>query len=1362
MPKNRNYIILLLIRQKQIARAFKRLIFCIFYLWLTQNSYSNPENYLPPKFQNYNLRDGLSNLSVHSICQDKFGYIWIGTASGLNRFNGYTFKHFFYNDHNVSLANNDISILHNLPDGNLFISARNTASIYNIKKEKFYEVSTPGSLINSVTNFGDNTYISNRNGGISYFNVSSLQIDPVTAIPKSNNIGTLTADSLTGVWGKSNTNSYIILYNPEQNYYEKYSLPQYFHSSPGGTMIKIGRDLLITNNRNFLLFNLDSKKLNDTALILKNLSPIENNIFNFISQVERDIFWFGTKSNGLFIFNRKSGKISNFAKKLSNSSLNSRHIVCAYKDMDDNVWLGTFDRGLDVAFGRRKNFNDDLNLHEFTKDKFITSIASDRNGTFYIGTRLEGLHLYNKKNKVAKILSPEDSFLKDKQIRSLHVSGINELWTSCQSQLYIYNIANKSARKIELPKPNNGLVCIHESKDKIFAGTDIRGILVFSLNGELLDTITRFGKNITQIAEKENGNLVIIAHGKGIFEFNYHTGKSTNLNHSLNNALNSIDKDAITCFIDSKENLWIGNFRYGLYRINQQKDSLSIYTMQDGLPSNDITAIVEDNFGNIWVSTAYGLSRINQDESITSYSYNEGLENIQFHQKAVMRDESGNLYFGGNFGLSFFNPKNILNVKPHKTEVLLEALFVSNTPVLPDDPNGILSEHLACTKHITLSHKHETFSIEFKGIDYVAPEKVKYAYKLEGFNEHWNYIGSRTIASFSNLKRGKYVFMVKAQNNNGQWSEKPTTLTIHIKPSPWLTTAAILGYLFIIVLLTYGTFKTILRAKLYKREAEIEHSERMREKDISSMKLRFFTNISHELRTPITLINGNIDFLLDELKQMDIVLNSASKLKYSTNKLLKLIDQILSFRKLENDALDLNLRDEEIVGISKDIIGSFQYTGKNKDIHFELKTFKDSIHLPLDKDKYEKIMNNLLSNALKFSHANGTIKIIIEKISNGKIGKDFEFLNNDFEYLKICVIDNGKGISEKTLPFVFDRYVQGKEHADKPDYSGTGIGLNFTKRLVDLHKGGIDVESITNKETCFYFVIPFSRKAYGIPEIQEAEENTDGIEKPHLAISPTVIGDRNKTVLLAEDDTELNEFISRALSKHYKVLSSVDGKEAFLLAQEHLPDIIISDLMMPNVNGLELCKLVREDKIISHTPLILLTAKAEDSSRIAGFDYGADEYLTKPFDLKVLLSRTQNLINQRTNLQAYYKNTLPAVENDVQVNNFELAFMKKANLYIEENYQQANFNINQLANMMNMSRTSFYRKFTSIAKVPPKDFLTNFRISKAIELIEKGQEGIGDISYLCGFTNQSLFSIAFKKNKGVSPLQYKKSIQNNG
>ena len=1342
--------------------AMKDLSLFILLVFFTLSLVGQEKKYLPPKFQNLSLKQGLSNLSVRDIIQDDLGYIWIATARGLNRYDGTSFKQYYSGKNPNSLHDDFISDLFKNFNGYIFCIS-NGLNYYDPYMDELKCFQPADIKINLFCDYRNQTYGTLLTGGLVNLIPEENKILPIDSFPKNNSLNSLIAIENQGIWGTNFENTFLFHYSPERKKYERFDIQKVKDPSPKTATLKLNDFLVLGILKKFFFFDLNTRRFVEIPEKWNRLKEIEKNTITFISEIEPDILWIGTKENGLYIFDLNANTYSNYTKTNKQLGLKTNHLTAIYKDNKNNIWLGTFDQGIEVSFERRKNFNFDLVLSDFTQNRFITSIITDNDGIYFMGTRSDGLYIYNSKTKSTQILNSSNSFIDDNHIRTVTFDSRGKIWIGTESSLFIYDHQTRASKQIDIPNPNNGVVCFCEQNNQMFAGTDGTGLLVYSLDGKLEKTILKLGINITQILKYNDRELILSSFGRGILKYNYENDVFINLAQKINvpeDKLFSI----ITCFFDSKKDLWIGNFKHGLFRIrNERPDSLEIYTTNEGLPSSDITGILEDLNGNIWISTAYGLSRFDKKKEFTNFFYNEGLENIQFHQKAALIDEHGTLFLGGNFGLTFFNPGIFGDEKRDVPQIIFEKLKVSNNEVRAGDNTKILSKAISKTNKITLNHHYPAFSIEYKGFDFIAANNLKYAYQLEGYDKDWNYVDNRTFAGYSNLTPNDYTFRVKVQNNNGVWSE-PAILEITIKPAPWKTIWAFLVYVILLATIAHFSFRLVLRAKLVKKELEIEHNERLRDNEVSKMKIKFFTNISHELRTPLTLIKGNVDYLAAELARMKIDLAMVGSLQNSTNRLLRLANQLLSFRQLENDTLKLEIKEEDVIELTKNLIESFKYTARLKSISIEIESDHKELKVPLDSDKYEKIVSNLINNSLKFTEESGLIIIKIGSCKKEDVLNEFGQNLSAENFTKVSVIDDGKGIPPEKLPFIFERFVHYDKSKKKPDYSGSGIGLDFTKRLVEMHQGYITVTSKENIETCFCFIFPTDKSAYPeevwqISSFTEQVKDAGSIDTSTAFTELSEPNENKKTILLVEDDVELNQFICNAIKTHYKIIPAFDGKEAYKLIKNHIPDIIISDIKMPEMDGIELCKSVRSDNLVSHIPIILLTAKSEVENRITGYSFGADDYLVKPFDLEILKSRIANLINQRKKLRNYYKNAFPDETQEGNINQFEISFMKKVSEVIKNNYTSPDFNVNRLAEEMNMSRTSFYRKFMSIADMSPKDYLTRYRINKSIELIKSGEENFAEISYLCGFNSQSIFSVIFKKEKGVSPLQFKKSYK---
>ena len=1342
------------------------------FLLLQCNLFGQSDKLHPQSFNNIGLEDGLSNLSISSFCEDDLGFIWVGTARGIDRFDGNSFEHFFYSDKDSSSLFNDFITSLVVNDKQLFIGTNSGLNKYDIEKERMQRVGSEKTSYASLAVWGNVVYGAPVFSGLEYYNQQKNSMIRLEKVPKDILINQLLADKDNGIWCLPDNQNYLFLYNPALNKLTKYEL-NFEQNKPGSKRLNcgkiIGNNLWIGSNNGIRIFDIDRRKFLSASELPAKMHVLLNVEITSI-EIIKGLVWIGTKTDGLFIFDIKSGQIQQYNKDNINN-ISSSFIRTIFADRNNNVWVGTFEAGIDVSFEQRKNFNFDNVLNKYIDKKFVNCIVSDNSDHLYLGTRNYGLVIYNNKTKKIENLTRQSGSFSCNHVQAMFLDSQNKLWIGTEENLYILNTVSM---KISLVHPPFSMsndqsylqygigynVFCETSDGIILAGTGSNGIVKFDLNGTYLAHIKKMGNNINQIIPVDNGNFIVNSNGQGIFEYKSATDFVISLTDKAK-AESKKTSEATTIFKDEAGTVWIGCFKYGLFSYDLRNKTVMNYTVKDGLPSNDVIGITEDRNHRLWLSTSYGLSNFDKKNNFINYYLNEGTGNQQYHQRATFREADGTIYFGGNNGLTYFNPKTLGDELAKSPKIVLKSLNISNQKVYPGDDTELLETNLAYTRKIRLNYKYPVFSIDFVGFDYIASNKLKYAYILEGFNDDWVYEQNRTRASFSNLAPGTYTFKVKAQNNNGIWSETPAVLTIEIIAAPWATWWALVLYFVAISAALLFVFRIILRSKLYKKELEIEHNEHSREKEINEMKIKFFTNISHEIRTPLTLIYGIAEKLptvpLTELKNSPIL----SRLKYNTERLLKMVNQLLMFKNLESDTLSLYIEDTDVASLTRLYVEPFIFLAESKNIGIEFIFLVEDLIIPLDRDKYEKILSNLLGNALKFTNYQGVIKVIVDRKPQEKVAKEYSNINTPaqgkiIDYIEVKVKDNGIGIPELDLPEIFDRYkrVEGNTSTG-PDYSGSGIGLNFTKRLVELHNGAIKAESIQGKGSTFSFVIPISSEIYESKDWVKESGNVESIvfpEQEFIKEERTV--ESSVKVMIVEDDTELNSFIRESLGEFYKVICAFNGAEGLALAKSQLPDLIVADITMPLVDGITMCQNVKEDPMLSHIPIILLTAKSDIEDQVSGYKHGADAYVIKPFNLKLLKSQIDGLIMVRRKLQKTFQSGLAPNLQKTNLNQIDINFLQKMETVIHEKYVNSNFYIEELAQEMNMSRSSFYRKFVSLTKITPNDYLRKYRINKSIELMNEGIQSLGDISDSCGFSTPGNYSVAFKKEKGISPKQY--------
>jgi signal transduction histidine kinase/DNA-binding response OmpR family regulator len=871
--------------------------------------------------------------------------------------------------------------------------------------------------------------------------------------------------------------------------------------------------------------------------------------------------------------------------------------------------------------------------------------------------------------------------------------------------------------------------------------------------------------NVPDICVLSSGDILFSSYNEDIFRIPANGGQPERFSIPDNNAKDIVNH-CVTIFEDSHQRLWLGSYGNGLLCLSKEKQH--IFTRSNGLPGNDVLCFREDRQGDMWMSTSYGISRLRMvDTSFVNYFSNDGTLGNQFHEKAGLRHSDGRIFFTGNHGLTFFNPAAVLPNK-YPPQIHLDDLRIMNQSVKPAPKGSVLTQSIAFTRHITLTHKHSVVSFDYSGIDFLAPQKLTYAYKLEGFDKDWNHVGNFRRATYSNLAPGEYSFMVKAINGDDVESLHPATLQITVKPAPWFSWQAIVLYFFILTTGTFLLFQLWFRIKLNRQLLEMEHSEREREKQVAEMKITFFTNISHELRTPLTLISAPLEQLLTQ-KSLDAPSRQLlATISRNVQRLLRLMNQLLDFRKMENGMLALRLTFIDIVPHIQSIREVFNYQAVEKQVALTFEPHTARQEIWVDTDKLEKILHNLLSNALKYTPQKGSVDIFTQELTVQQVKTKYQELkdvkcNN---YMEITVSDTGPGIPADRLGELFVQYQQIEGPSGfRPDYGGSGIGLYYTKRLIEAHSGAIMAANQPEGGMAFSFVLPLE-DIYPEGEKDTKKEIVlpDKNDKNIVAINEPVVYDSPKhpyTILVVEDNTELMAFICTILEGHYQLVCAINGDEAWEIAQKEVPDLILSDVLMPGISGYQLCKQVKQHPALSHIPVIMLTAKSSIDDQIEGLEQGADMYICKPFHVDYLLLMIANLLISRETLRQYF--STPQCKDEatvpVKLNEIDQIFLNKLTQLLEEELANSELNINSIARNLGFSRTGFYRKLKGLMDMSPLDFFRNYRLRRAAEMIREGTMSLNEVAEKTGFGTYSYFSVAFKKHFGFSPRDYGQSAE---
>ncbi len=1336
-------------------------------------------------FTSITSKEGLSSNTVNVILKDRFGLMWFGTDDGLAKFDGTNFTIYRYRPGKTNtLLSNEILSLHQDRKGNLWIgTSGGSVSMYDRQKDAFINYPTPGTLT-PISNSVVLSICSDHKGhiwvghfsGLNVLNPSTGQVTTpkVVGSPQSLLVtSSLFEDSKRNIWIGSN--------NGLKKYETKTGKSQIFRTVAGLSPQNISAIIEDKNGDMWIGSSLGLFRLSNNQTNLTPLPDFANRVISALA-ISHDSLWVGT-TDGLDIFNTSTGQLTKFKHDNRDIySLTSNGIRSIYIDDQGTYWLGTtggginkYDKNLNLFSHIQSNVFDAEGLN----NPIVTSFAEDADGNIIVGTQGKGLSLFNYKTRRFKQFGSSSSLTKSLSIMALEMTRQKQLLAGTYGYgLFIYDWTGENAQQLSrginpTAINSNDVYCFKEtSNGEIWVGTNGGGINVLDRNNKV---IKRFTPNVSQpndqllpingyirdIEEDDDGNVWIATYGGGIAVFNQ-KGQSFKIFHSTNSKLPNAKVPSL--LKDRRGNIWAGTFGGGVAMFDRDLQHFRVYSEKDGLANNTIYKVLEDDRGLIWVSTNRGISSIDpQSKKINNYNYHNGVQKSNFVPGAGIKLKNGELFFGGLEGFNYFNPQTFtknLYVPP----TLITELKISNQIVSPSD-DGPIDVHISIAKQINLDYK-QNFALSFVALNYTAPEQNQYAYKLEGFDKEWNYIGSSNTASYTNLDPGNYTFRVRASNNDGVWNNTGASIKIYVQPPFWRTIYAYIFYLLLATgLLLYSRYlglkklekKFLLQNEKTKAAQEKKDLEKMHELD--RLKIKFLTNLSHEFRTPISLILGPVDTLITQNQNTPFT-GQLQMVKRNAKRLLNLVNQLLDFRKMEEGELQLNCSEGELIAFVKEVFDAFKDVSERKEIQF---TFNNQIaELPtlFDHDKIERILFNLLSNAFKFTLKGGKISVDVTSLDKS---------NNETHWIGFTISDTGIGIPAAEKEKIFDRFFQ-HTTATSILNQGTGIGLSITKEFVKMHGGTITVDSTLGKGTTFNIQLPFTNTAHA--GSSERGIALDGNEQTLMPVeelpetfridAPTKFGNEQlQTILLIEDNEDFRFYLKENLRLSYKIYEAADGKEGWQKALAHHPQLIVSDISMPYMDGIELCKKIKGDKRTSHIPVILLTALAAEEDQLKGLQTGANDYITKPFNFEVLNAKIRNLLVLNDQFKSTYSRQIKVVSPEVVAEDSDSKFLKAIMIYLEENLTNPQLSVEELSRHMGMSRSSLYAKLLELTGQTPVEYIRSIKLDKAAVLLEKSDMNVSQIAYSVGFSTPNYFAKSFKAKFNVLPSEYKSQLKKN-
>lgn len=1359
----------------------------IFFLLIFAHAGSAQSTHI--NFTTLSSKDGLLSNTVNAIIKDRYGLMWFATDDGLNKFDGANFIVYRHiPGDRTSLRANEVLALHEDKAGNLWIgTSGGSLSRYDREKDMFIHYpgkdSIPGLPHNAVvrgihSDHAGNVWIAQFehlfmlepvSGGITSIDLAAA--DDGMQIPKV--LMCVFVDSKQRVW--TGTNNGLYLYDKASGTMKRFrhdsNQPLSLINNDIKAIAEDGNgDIWIGTTEGLCTYRTDGAGFNAFhGLVDERMAPAGNEIACIAADDEGNL-WVGT-AEGLHIINTRSRTVATHLPRGKHTySLSSKSIRCVYIDKQGIYWLGTFRGGINKYDRNLNLFDVRLSSAIFGNSHpppIISAFVEDRQGNIFMGTDGGGLFRFNRKTEQVSRADLELPVRNDKSlsILALHQSRDNKLYIGTYTRgLMILDRATGKCRHLKQGAgpdelSSNDIFCISEdSKGNIWIGTNGEGVNLLK-DGKVVARFTprpRPGAAneiflpgnayIRAIEEDGAGNIWIGSHGGGIVVYNPGNGQWTT--YTQNNSQLPGDKIQVLLH-DSRGNMWVGTYGEGLSLFDKKQRQFINFSEKDGLQNATVYHIIEDLNGLIWLSTNTGISSFDMAaKRFRNYTHHNGIQNNNFVHTSGIRLSGGELMFGGLDGFNYFNPDQ-LAVNRNVPAVLLTDLKVSNKTVVPGD-DAPVKAHISVAKEIRLEYK-QNFTLGFVALNYTIPKQNRYAYMLEGFDKDWNYTGTVNTASYTNLDPGEYTFHVKAGNNDGIWSTKDTVIRIYVRPPFWRTTYAYLFYLAVIGgLLLYSRHRGIARLrKKFLLEQEREETRRLQELD--RLKIKFLTNLSHDFRTPISLIMGPVDQLIAG-EQPGSRLEKLNMIKRNARRLLNLVSQLLDFRKMEEHELSLQLSEGEFVSFVKEVTGSFRDFAEKKHIDLVFRSTLPELDALFDHDKIERILFNLLSNAFKFTLEDGSVIVELQEADQpAEPGQT---------WVSIKVTDTGIGIPADKKDQVFERFFQTSTTAAILN-QGTGIGLSITKEFIKMHGGTISVESEAGKGAVFVIQLPLKSVAKQAPVLQVEQSGALSCEEdaPLPAITAAAGEAQPSTsdmplVLLVEDNEDFRFYLKDTLRNSCKVIEAADGKEGWQKALALHPELIVSDISMPQMDGISLLQKLKADKRTSHIPVILLTALANEDQQIAGLETGANDYITKPFHSEMLHARIRNLLQLNYTLKNTYSRQIKVLTPEAEIASSGEKLMNRIVCYLEEHLNSSQLSVESLSREVGMSRSSLYSRLLELTGQTPVEYIRSFRLEKAVVLMEKSDMTIAEIAYHVGFSTPNYFAKSFKAKFNMLPSEF--------
>lgn len=1316
------------------------------------------------------ISNTISNQQITAFAEDGFGHIWIGTFRGLNRYNAHEYYQYFHSKDSTSLNDNQVRSLLCDSKKRLWVGTVYGVSRYTDQDcfERIPSEISANYAKNILESKDGRIFVDMRTNVGLYMPEENKFVQAFPELDDQNHILSCFIDGENNFWIVSVFHIYC--FNTSTlKLKQKFEQKQYTHYA----FMRDNGELWLSSFNKLTILDTRLGSYIEVPEAIRRHPKLSTAVIEYIHQYQPNVLLINT-NEGMFSYNTAEGTVV-FQDEIGFPHKGSQaKITTMFSDSQRNLWIGSFDQGFSIHYNSEERFNNNYYLSSQMQHRSVISLRKDKDDRLWMVTSTNDLFMYDISNEEVhhvktNHLFPEKAGLNN-NLSSIFTDSRNDIWLAAQQKLIQcrYDRQNRSLLAINtFWLPAEIAEVTEDRTGTIWAGCRSHSVYALRQGGshfEELPINPRTFTFVNAITTLSTGEVIVASYPytpQLINPDNWEVREAFDVYPCLDQRPKFIP----TClYEDSKGDIWIGTIANGVLRHSRSTNTTEAIP---GAACTDISAIAEDTYGNIWVSTLYGMSKYDQTVNrFTNYYVADGIGGNQFNERSSCQLNNGMIIFGGTHGLTFFNPIDVMT--KCNVPLVFEDLKIHNQLIRPFQ-NKCIDQQLVYNPVVRLNHNQNSFTISFAALDYSEYERVHYHYYMDGFDKYWIDTRNNREAYYSNLPAGEYTFRVKITNNDNSIIEAESAIRIIVKPALWATWWAYSFYCLLTLGILFIIFRLYYRNRMSKLRIAQSEIEKEQEKRLNRMNMSFFANISHEFRTPLTMISGPVTQLCNnedignDNKQLLFIIQR------SVNRMLKLVNQLMDFNKLENDTLRLSVKRTDIISELSQLIDVFRVNCNNKGIELNTYGLEDSFITWLDADKLDKITSNLVSNALKFTERGGKIQVKFDVICRDEASRLFELTEKDIspEYIKISVSDSGCGIPEDKLEMVFKRYYQ-VDNDSKGSYNwGTGIGLYYTRCLVQLHHGYIKASNRSEGGALFTYILPVNDAAYNESERQSRKETQEEVypiqthslkdtkTRPKKQEDEEGNNEKQQTVLVVDDDTEVVHYLKTLLSPHYKVICRFDVESAYKTLKEEAADIVLSDVVMPGTDGYQFCHMIKENMQLSHIPVILITAKATVENQVEGLNTGADAYVTKPFDPTYLHALIKSQLKNREKVRSLLGTTTKTDEIDENIlSPQDNLFMTELYQLMENELSNTELNITRMTEVLKISRTKFYYKVKGLTGEKPNVFFKTYKLNRAAELLTEGKYNISEIADMTGFSTLSHFSSSFKKQFEVTPSEY--------